>query len=135
MRKSVHMRNAMPKFRAAGWTVWWQSKHTYPHRYIHTNILSNLGIVIHKTKHFSRWLKTKGSKIMFWPSGKLPYDCQKIAKKLTYFPKNCQKISFFSKKIWKKFHFWQFFLKKCLVLAIFWQSNGNFPEGQDLKSC
>ena len=45
----------------------------------------------------------------------MPFDCQKIAKNLTFFQKKCQKSSFFSKK---------------LPLAICWQSNGNFPEGQ-----
>ena len=46
-----------------------------------------------------------------WPSGKLPFDCQKIAKNLTFFPKNCQKFSFFSQK---------------LPLAIFFEKNDNF---------
>ena len=62
--------------------------------------------------------------ISTWPSGKLPFDCQKIDKNLT-----------FKKKIAKIFNFFQKiangnFLKKLKFLAIFWQSNGNFPEGQ-----
>ena len=72
-----------------------------------------------------------------WPSGKLPFDCQKIAKNLTFFQKkkNCQKFSFFSKKLplaiflKKKMAFF-FFWKNVKFLAIFWQSNVNFPEGQ-----
>ena len=59
------------------------------------------------------------------PSGKLPFDCQK----------NCQKLDIFSKKIPKIF----IFLKKNVkFLAIFWHSNGNFPEGELLtrsESC
>ena len=42
-----------------------------------------------------------------WPSGKLPFECKKIAQ-------NPLAI----------------FLKKWKFLAIFWQSNSNFPEGQ-----
>ena len=34
-----------------------------------------------------------------WPSGKLPFDCQKIAKSWHFFQKNWQKISFFSTKL------------------------------------
>ena len=52
--------------------------------------------------------------IKTWHSGKFPFDCQKIAKNLT-FKKKWQKLSFFSTK---------------LPMAFFWQSNGNFPEGQ-----
>ena len=51
---------------------------------------------------------------------KLAFDCQKIAKNLTYLKKNCQKLSFFG----------NFFEKYVKFLAIFWHSNGNFPEGQ-----
>ena len=40
---------------------------------------------------------------------------KKLPKTWHFFQKNWQKFSFFSKK---------------LPLAIFWQSNGNFPEGQ-----
>jgi len=70
-----------------------------------------------------------------WPSGK--FDCQKIAKNLTFFfnkiDKNCH---YFQQNChwqfwWKKMTiFVNFFLKKMSSLAIFWQSNGNFPEGQ-----
>jgi len=34
-----------------------------------------------------------------WPSRKLPFECQKIAKNVTFFPKKCQKLSFFFQKI------------------------------------
>ena len=44
--------------------------------------------------------------VFTWPCGKLPFECQKIAKNLT----------FFSKKLQKNVHFFQ--------------KNGNFPEGQ-----
>ena len=54
--------------------------------------------------------------LMSWPSGKLPFECQKIAKNLIYFfKKNLQKFSFFFKK---NCH-WQFFLKKWKFLTIF----------------
>ena len=70
------------------------------------------------------------TKVWIWPSGKLSFDCQKIAKKLPktwhFFQKYCQKFSFFSKKLHGQFFVW----KKWKFLAIFWQSNGNFPEGQ-----
>ena len=46
-----------------------------------------------------------------WPSGKLPFDCQKIDKNLTFFPKKMPKnVSFFPMAI---------FLKKWKFLAIF----------------
>ena len=49
-----------------------------------------------------------------------PENCHLTVKKLTktwhFFQKNCQKLSFFQKYV--------------KVLAIFWHSNGNFPEGQ-----
>jgi len=63
--------------------------------------------------------------IQSWPSGKLPYDCQKIAKNLTFEKKIAKFFYFFQKNCQ-----WQFFWKKWKFLAIFWQSNGNFPEGQ-----
>ena len=50
-----------------------------------------------------------------WPPEKLPFDYQKISKNLT-----------FKKKISKIFHF----SKNVKFLELFWQSNGNFPEGQ-----
>ena len=56
-----------------------------------------------------------------WPSEKLPFDCQKIAKNLTFFQKNCQKFSFFSKKLTMAI-----FLEKWKFFKIFWQLNGNF---------
>ena len=56
--------------------------------------------------------------------------------------KNCQKLDIFFKKIAKNFHFFKkiaignffeknkiFFCKNVEFLAIFWQSNSNFPEG------
>ena len=71
---------------------------------------------------------------------KLPktwYFFQKIAKNLTFFSKKLPKIFIFFKKIAngnffeKNENFWQFFWKKKVkFLAIFWQSNGNFQEGQ-----
>ena len=33
--------------------------------------------------------------IEIWPSGKLPFDCQKIAKNLTFFSKNVKFLQFF----------------------------------------
>jgi len=37
--------------------------------------------------------------IQTWPSGKLPFECQRIAKNLTFFPKKLPKIFIFFKKI------------------------------------
>ena len=47
--------------------------------------------------------------VLIWPSKKLPFECQKIAKH--FFQKNCRKLSFFSMAIfWKFLTFkWQFF--------------------------
>ena len=69
-----------------------------------------------------------------WPSGKLPYDCQKIAKNLTFFLIT-KIVIFFNKIAIGNFieindNFCQFFWKNVKFLAIFWQSYGNFPEGQ-----
>ena len=68
-------------------------------------------------------------------------NVNKIAKNLSFFSKNCQKIFIFSptaifKKIffllffWKKTIFGNFFEKNDKFLAIFCQSNSYFPEGQ-----
>ena len=77
------------------------------------------------------------SLVIIWPSGKLPFDFQKIAKNLTFFSKkidknchffqqNCQKIDIFSNKNCQKF---SFFSKK-LPMAIFLKKKkkilGNF---------
>jgi len=63
-----------------------------------------------------------------WPSGKFPFECQKIAKNCHFFQKNCQ-WQFFGKKD----NFYHFFSKQCLESS-FWQffinSNVNFLEGQ-----
>ena len=53
--------------------------------------------------------------ITIWLSGKLLFECQKNAKKLTFFPKKLLKFLIFFKKITigsffeKSEHFWQFF--------------------------
>ena len=85
--------------------------------------------------------------IPIWPSGKLTFDCQKIAKNLTFFSKKMPQIFIFFKKIAignffeKNENFWQFFLKKCQVLgnffdrqmAIFWRVGQVWIEnGSDL---
>ena len=72
-------------------------------------------------------------KIAFW----LSKICRKLKKKFFLIAKNCH---FFKKKlpklcccflaIFKKDIFWQFKKKRREFLAIFWHSNGNFPEGQ-----
>ena len=69
-----------------------------------------------------------------WPSGKLPFDCQKIAKNLTFFQKKLPKIFIFFKKIangnffFFNENFWQFFWKKCKIFGNFltfkWQFSG-----------
>ena len=71
-----------------------------------------------------------------WPFGKLPFNCQKIAKNWTFFSKTLTKIVIFFNKIAngnfveKMTIFVNFFEKNVKFLAIFWQSNDNFPEGQ-----
>ena len=67
---------------------------------------------------------TNLSVVSSWPSGKLPFDCQKIAKNLTFFSKNFTKIVIFSTKLpmailWKKYNFWELFWKNVKILAIF----------------
>ena len=49
-----------------------------------------------------------------WPSGKLPFECQKMAKKLDiFFKKNDKNCHFFQQKFcWKKWQFLSIFLKK-----------------------
>ena len=70
-----------------------------------------------------------------WHSGKLPFDCQKIAKNLTVFSKNWQKLSFKKKNCRWQF-FWKMtifcnFLNICHGFGIFFlHSNGNFPGSQ-----
>jgi len=77
--------------------------------------------------------------VWIWPSGNLPFECQKIAKKLYIF----FKWQFFGKNdnFCHFFAIGNFFGKKCKVfgnfleknvkfLAIFWHSNSNFREGQ-----
>ena len=68
-----------------------------------------------------------------------PQNCYLNVKKLSktwhFFQNNCQKLSFFSKKLpfaifLKKMKIFGNFKKNFKFLAIFWQSNGNFPEGQ-----
>ena len=53
-----------------------------------------------KDRQFMELNSLKGKRILepkivcSWPSGKFPFDCQKIAKNLTFFSKNCQNFSF-----------------------------------------
>jgi len=49
------------------------------------------------------------------PPEKLPFDCQKNAKNLTFKKKNCPKFSFFSKKLTLA-TFWQFFDSPMAIL-------------------
>ena len=82
-----------------------------------------------------------------WPNSDIsrtqpdpPENCHLTVKKLPkswhIFQKNCPKFSFFFKKIaignfFEKMKIFGYFLKKNVkFLAIFWQSNGNFPKGQ-----
>ena len=53
-----------------------------------------------------------------WPSGKLTFYCQKN--------------EFFCKKIAKKCHFWQFFLKKCQVFGNFLTFKWPFSGGSGI---
>ena len=68
------------------------------------------------------------------PLRKIAIWLSKIAKNLTFFQKKMpkfllifKKINFFLKKIK---NFGNFFFLNVKFLAIFWHSNGNFPEGQ-----
>ena len=66
-------------------------------------------------------------KIAYWMSK----NCQKLTfflnwQKLSFFQQNCQWQ--FCWKIWQFLSI--FFEKNVKILAIFWQSNGNFPDGQ-----
>jgi len=58
-----------------------------------------------------------------WPSGKLPFDCQKIDKNLTFFSKKLLKIAIFSTKLPLAI-----LLKKmtsfCQFLTVKWQFSG-----------
>ena len=45
----------------------------------------------HRQWQYSRALVTTKMSIT-WPSGKLPFECQKIAENLTFFQKKCQKL-------------------------------------------
>ena len=68
------------------------------------------------TDYILHWQRSLPLSATTWPFGKLPFDCQKIAKNLTFFQKNCQKFSFFSKKL--PCHSLAIFLKKRKFLAI-----------------
>ena len=57
--------------------------------------------------YFCKFRQLWSSLVQIWNSGKLPFECQKIAKNLTFF-----------QKIAKKENFWQFFLK-CQVFGNF----------------
>ena len=75
-----------------------------------------------------------------WPSGKLQFDCQKIAQNLTFFQKNWQKLSFFHQNChwqfcWKKLKFLAFFLEKCQVLGNFLTFKWQFSGGSGLVLC
>ena len=62
-----------------------------------------------------------------WPSGKLPFDCKKISKNLT-FKKNCQKCSFFLKLHFfeRKENFRQFFWKNVKFCEFFYSQMAIF---------
>ena len=62
-----------------------------------------------------RWVAGYTYSLGSWPSGKLPFDCQKIAKNFTFFSKKLTKIFIFFNKI----AIGNFVLKKQLFLSIF----------------
>ena len=82
------------------------------------------------------------------PEGKLPFECQNIAKncqkncqkklKISLFSKQMQKIVIFSQKFllaiflikWQFLAFLMTIFGNIFWMTIFWDSNGNFPEGQ-----
>ena len=69
-----------------------------------------------------------------WPSGKLPFECQKIdisfkkIDKIVIFQQNCH-----WQFCWKNDNFWQFFWKECQVFGNFltfkWQFSGGSALG------
>ena len=67
-----------------------------------------------------------------WPSGKLPFDCQKIVKNLTFFQKNWQKLIFVNFFLKKMLRFCQFF---DIQLAIFRRVRLDVPVLPCLISC
>ena len=76
----------------------------------------------------------------YQPEIRLPWFTQDpnltLRKIAIWMSVNCQKLDIFFKKIAneKNENFWHFFFK-VKFLAIFWQSNGNFPEGQVKIQC
>ena len=70
--------------------------------------------------------------VHIWPFGKLTFECQKIAKNLAFKKKKI--VIFFNKiangNFVEKMTIFVFFFLNVKFLAIFWHSNGNFPEGQ-----
>ena len=68
------------------------------------------------------------------PSAKFPFEYEKL-KKNWHLKKKAKNCHFFQKKMslaifWINENFGIFGGKNVKFLAIFWQSNGNFPEGQ-----
>ena len=77
--------------------------------------------------------------IDIWLSADPPENCQlslnKLPKTWNFFKKIDKNCQFFNKIaignfVEKNDNFCQFFWKNFKFLAIFWHSNGNFPEGQ-----
>ena len=66
--------------------------------------------------------------VQIWPSGKLPFECQKITKNLTFFSKQFTKIVLFFNKI----AIVNFFEKKCQVFGNFLTVKWQFSGGSDL---
>ena len=73
------------------------------------------------------WMKNVSAsfclQVSSWPSGKLPFECQKIVKNLTFFQKIWLKLSFFG----------NFFEKKSQVFGNFLTFKWQFSGGSDCK--
>ena len=88
----------------------WEIKKYCDNKRYQTMISSNDTIRIYLVSHYGYSVNTNLAIFTICPFEKLPFDCQKIFLK---------KMKIFA----------NFFEKYVKFLAIFWQSNGNFPEG------
>ena len=92
----------------------------YCRQCVNTARVTTMTIYSIKRDMYLMWIGPIG--VRFWPYGKLPFDCQKIAKNLTFFSKKLTKIviffnignfvdkwQFLSIFLKKKSSFWQFF--------------------------
>ena len=123
----------MSKIRPGGQGIFWGSKGKCRHMRKVLQVGSVTSRII--VPVFNPWqcmgaVGSRDIKVKSWPSGKLPFDCQKIAKNLTFFQKMFNKIAignFVEKNDNNFFHF----LKKCQVFGNFLTFNWQFSGGSD----